>query len=52
MRNNIRKKCRNCECYKCQNNSTCFECFSCIEKSNFTHETKTKCRDRKIDKWE
>lgn len=44
------KKCENCECYKCLNKNTCFECNSCSQNENFTDENKTKCMDRKIDK--
>ena len=47
----VESKCIYCECYKCENKNTCFECRSCIQNANFTDETKTKCEDRKIDKW-
>ena len=39
MDKNNKDKCIYCECYSCRNNA------------NFTNETKTKCCDRKIDKW-
>ena len=48
---NNKDKCSNCECFKCKLSKECFECFSCRNNSNFTDKTKTKCRDRAIDKW-
>lgn len=43
--------CCDCECRNCKKKNMCFECLSCINNSNFTDETKTKCKDREIDKY-
>ena len=51
MDKNNKEKCRDCECHKCILKQECFECYSCHNNANFTDETKTKCCDRKIDKW-
>ena len=51
MDKNNKDKCRDCECYKCILKRECFECYSCRNNANFTDEIKTKCCDRKIDKW-
>ena len=51
MDKNNKDKCGDCECYKCMLKRECFECYSCRNNANFTDETKTKCCDRKIDKW-
>ena len=51
MDKNNKDKCIYCECYKCILKRECFECYSCRNNANFTDETKTKCCDRKIDKW-
>ena len=51
MNKNNKDKCIYCECYKCILKRECFECYSYRNNANFTDETKTKCCDRKIDKW-
>ena len=50
INNNI-TKCESCECFKCKLKQECFECYSCRNNANFTDEIKTKCQDRKIDKF-
>lgn len=44
----MQKECKDCECYKCKNKENCFECRSCVQKANYTSETKTKCMDRQV----
>ena len=52
MNKNNQITCRYCECFKCKRKDNCFECYSCQNNANFTDEMKTKCKDRKVDKWQ
>ncbi len=52
MDKNNKEKCIECECYKCMIKEEYFEHYSCRNNVNFTDKTKTKCCDRKINKWE
>lgn len=52
MKKNDRTICKCCECFKCKRNKECYECYSCRNNVNFTDEIKTKCEDRKTDKWD
>lgn len=39
--------CKQCECYNCDLNNSCYECRICIDSDNFVDKSESTCRDRK-----
>ena len=39
--------CKQCECYNCDLNDSCYECQICIDSDDFVDKSKSTCRDRK-----